>query len=347
MTTTRPGAEAPPAPALGGGAVLVATGALLWGTGGVAAATITAHSAMSPTAVSALRLLLGGLAVLGVTAVTGQLRAIPRTAASARHVLLTAALAAVFGAAYFQSVVQVGVAVATVVALGGAPLVVAAHGTLRARRLPRLPVLVALAASVAGLALVGDVRRPADAGGDAGWGVALALVAAVAFGATTVVNRRVLPGLAPAPLVATAFTLAGLASLVPAAPAGLALGSLDATAWVTLAFLALVQTAVGYLAFYAGLQRGVSATSAALLSLLEPVGATVLAVAVLGEHVTPAAAVGIGLVLGAVLLARDRPAGATAAASSTTSTTTRTTRRGPRGRRRTAPRSDAPPPAAA
>jgi len=321
--------------ARGGGALLVALGALLWGTGGIAAATITAHSGASATAVSALRLLLGGLAVLGVTAATGQLRRIPRTAATARHVGLTAALTAVFGAAYFQSVVQVGVAVATVVALGGAPLVVAAYGTVRARRLPRVPVLVALAASLAGLVLVCDVRGAGGgAPGDQAWGVALALLAAVAFAATTVVNRRVLPGLAPAPLIATSFTLAGLVSLVPAVPAGLDLGSFDATAWATLAFLALVQTAVGYLAFYAGLQRGVSATSAALLSLLEPVGATALAVLVLGEDVTPAAAVGIVLVLGAVLLARDRPGD-------------RAPRRRPWGRRRTAPRSDARPAAPA
>ncbi|MFE5294757.1 DMT family transporter [Isoptericola sp. NPDC056618] len=328
----------PPRPVRGhvparAGAALVAAGALLWGTGGVAAATIGAHSAMPPTAVSALRLLGGGLAVLAVTAATGQLRRVPLTRASARHVALTAALTAVFGAAYFQSVAHVGVAVATVVALGAAPLVVTARSAVRARRLPRVTVLAALATSVVGLALVSGVHPVAGTTRDLAWGLALALVAAVAFAATTVVNRRVLPGLGPAPLLGTSFTLAGLVSLLPAAGAGLALGSLDATAWWTLAFLALVQTAVGYLAFYAGLQRGVGATSAALLSLLEPVGAAVLAVVVLGEALTPAAVLGIALVLGAVLLARDRPA--------TPRVGARPGADGPPGRPGTAPRADA------
>ncbi|MFE5341893.1 EamA family transporter [Isoptericola sp. NPDC056578] len=323
-----------PAPARGG-AVLVAAGALLWGTGGVAAATIAAHSAMSPTAVSALRLLGGGLAVLAVTAATGQLRRVPRTRASARHVALTAALTAVFGAAYFQSVAHVGVAVATVVALGAAPLVVAARAAVRARRLPRVPVLMGLVTSVVGLALVSGVRPVAGSSRDLAAGLALALVAAVAFAATTVVNRRALPGLGPAPLLGTSFPLAGLVSLLPAAGTGLALGSLDATAWWTLAFLALVQTAVGYLAFYAGLQRGVGATSAALLSLLEPVGAAVLAVAVLGEALTPTAVLGIALVLGAVLLARDRAVTPRPRAGA------RRRADGPPGRPGTAPRADA------
>lgn len=333
-TSLRPSRPASPPPGARGGAVLVAAGALLWGTGGVAAATITAHSAMSPTAVSALRLLGGGLAVLAVTAATGQLRHVPRTRASARHIGLTAVLTAVFGAAYFQSVAHVGVAVATVVALGAAPLVVTARAAVRAHRLPRVPVLAALVTSVVGLALVTGVRPVAATTPDLAWGLVLALVAAVAFAATTVVNRRVLPGLGPAPLLGTSFTLAGLVSLVPAVPAGLALGSLDATAWWTLGFLALVQTAVGYLAFYAGLQRGVGATSAALLSLLEPVGAAVLAVVVLGEDVTPTAALGIALVLGAVALARDRPAAPRPRGA-------RSPADGPPGRPGTAPRADA------
>ncbi|MCZ2264096.1 DMT family transporter, partial [Isoptericola sp. QY 916] len=212
---------------------------------------------------------------------------------------------------------------------------VTARSAVRARRLPRVPVLAALATSVVGLALVSGVRPVAGTTRDLAWGLALALVAAVAFAATTVVNRRVLPGLGPAPLLGTSFTLAGLVSLVPAAGAGLALGSLDATAWWTLAFLALVQTAVGYLAFYAGLQRGVGATSAALLSLLEPVGAAVLAVVVLGEALTPAAVLGIALVLGAVLLARDRPATPRPRAGA------RPPADGPPGRPGTAPRADA------
>lgn len=291
------------------GFVLVAFGVLLWGTGGVAGAMIAANSQMSLLAVAALRLLVGGLLMLAVTAASGQLRRIPRTRASVRHIVLSGLLVAVYGGAYFQAVAHIGVAVATVLSLGVAPLVVAVYTAVRTRRLPGARVVVALVAALGGLYLVSDVPAPGAGEDSLWWGIALAVLAGVAFAAITVVNRRVVPGLAPAPLIATAFTFAGLVSLTWAVPAGVSLGTLNALAWWALAFLAVVQTAIGYLAFYAGLQRGITATAAAVLSLIEPVAATVLAVLLLGEQLTPAAITGMVLLLTAVMLARDRGSG--------------------------------------
>jgi hypothetical protein len=74
--------------------------------------------------------------------------------------------------------------------------------------------------------------------------------------------------------------------------------------------LDLFQTTVGYLAFYAGLQQGVSSTAAAVLSLLEPVAATVLAILLLGQHLAILAGAGIVILLTAVLLVREPDAAA-------------------------------------
>jgi Peptidase family M23/EamA-like transporter family len=82
--------------------------------------------------------------------------------------------------------------------------------------------------------------------------------------------------------------------------------------------LDLFQTTVGYLAFYAGLQQGVSSTAAAVLSLLEPVAATVLAILLLGQHLAILAGAGIVILLTAVLLVREPDAAArTTTAAST------------------------------
>lgn len=304
--TTRPASVPPRSATRRSGFLLVILGAVLWGTGGVAGSVVAANSDMSWLAISALRLLGGGLIMIVVTLGTGELRRIPRTTASAKHILLTGVLIAVAGGTYFQALAFVGVAVATVLALGTSPLFVAVVTAVRGRRLPSRSVTAALILALVGLVLVCDVS-PVAAGPDA-WhtalGAALAVLSGLAFGATTMVNRRVVPGLSPRPLIATSFTVAGLISLVPGVAAGLGLTSMTAAAWLGLSFLAVVQTALGYLSFYLGLQRGVPATSAAVLTLIEPLAAAALAMVVLHEPLRIATAAGIALLLVAVVLVR-------------------------------------------
>ncbi len=320
MVADRPSSVQAPGPVAGGvdllpgqrtsarssGYLLVIMAAVLWGAGGPAAAIVAANSQMSWSAISALRLLAGGIIMLVVTGSTGELRRIPRTRESVRHIVLTAVLMAVAGIAYFQSLAFIGVAVATVLSLGAAPLTVAAATAIRHRRAPGLPVILALVLAVAGLVLVSDVS--AMSGGQDSWrtilGVGVALLSGVVFGGTMILNRRVVPGLSPAPLIATSFTLAGLLSLPVGVAAGLHLGSVTWPAWWALVFLALVQTMLGYTAFHAGLQRGVPATSAAILSLLEPLAATVLAVLILHEPLSFSTVLGMSLLLTAVVLVR-------------------------------------------
>ncbi len=289
------------------GFLLVLLGGVLWGTGGLAGTFAAQHSALSWPAISALRLVGGGVIMLAVTAVSGELWRIPRTAESARHIALTAVLSAIYQGAYFQSVALVGVAVSTVISLGAAPVTVALAGAIRSRRMPPWGVMAALAAALVGLVLVTDAPGQASDAGTAALGVLLALVAGVSFAATTVVNRREVPGLTPAALIATSFTIAGLLVAIWGAVAGFELSSADAAAWWWIAFLAVVPTVLAYLAFFGGLQRGVPSTTAAILSLVEPLTATVLAVAVLHEPLTVAASVGIALLLLAVVLVRPSP----------------------------------------
>ena len=292
------------------GFALITIGTLLWGTGGVAGSLVAGNSTLPLVSVSAVRLLAGGTLLLAAAAATGRTQRMPRTPASARRIAATAALTAVMTAAYFQSLALAGVAVATALSLGIAPLSVAGYTAIRTRRMPAPRILAALTAGTAGLALV--CRAPQDRTSSAALacGVVLAAVSGVAFAALTIMNRRVVPGLTPAPLLGISFVLAGLISLAWSLPAGIGLGSLNGTAWGALGVLTLFQTTVGYLAFYAGLQTGVSSTAAAVLSLLEPVAATVLAIVLLGQHLALLAGAGIVILLAAVLLVREPDAAA-------------------------------------
>lgn len=282
----------------------MAMGAALWGTAGVAGALTARYSSLSWPAISSVRLLLGGLLMLVLTAITGELRRVQRTSESVRRIVATGVATAIYATAYFQAVPLVGVAVATVVCLGSAPVAVAVYTAIRERRLPSRPTTLALLAALAGLGLVSNPSTPA---GDQRWfglGLALALLSGLAFAASTVVNQRTVPGLTPRPLIATSLTLAGLLS----APLGL-LGGADFTtvtapAWATIAFLVIFQTVIAYLAYFGGLQAGLPATTAVIVLLLEPLTATVLAMLILHEQLTLPVLLGMVLLMIAVVLVR-------------------------------------------
>lgn len=309
MSASETPTAAPAHAARGWGFGLVIAAAVLWGTSGLAGTFAAQHSQLSWAAIASLRVLGGGVLMLVVTATTGELRGIPRTAEAYRHIAFTAVLAAVYQGAYFEAIALVGVAVSTVISLGAAPVAVALAAAVRHRRMPRAGVLAALIAAVVGLVLVSDDSGGASGGRSAAVGVAFALLAGLSFAGTTIVNRRAVPGLSSSALIATSFTAAGLLLAVWGTFQGFDLASVGATAWWWLAFLAVVPTVLSYLAFFGGLRRGVPPTTAAILSLIEPVTATVLAVAVLHEKLTVAESAGIVLLLLAVLLVHPRRAG--------------------------------------
>ncbi|WP_407341814.1 EamA family transporter [Pengzhenrongella phosphoraccumulans] len=284
---------------------LVAAGAVLWGSGGVVGALLATGSEVSMVAVASYRLLVGGGVLALGLAVAGRLRGVPRSRPVVVRVLATGALAATYQASYFAAVSLASVSAATFVALGAAPVVVAAVTAARSRRRPPARVVVAMALALLGLALLLGVPASGGSGG-LGLGLVLALVAALAFAVMTVLNSSAVPGLEPLALTAMSFTLGGAALLPVAALLG---GGLVAPrgvpGWLLVAFLGVVPTAAAYGAYFSGLRR-VPATTAALLALLEPLTAACGAALLLGERIGPTGAAGGALLLWAVLLLRPR-----------------------------------------
>lgn len=302
-----------PVPA-GRAVVFIALAAVAWGTGGAVAAVLFSTSGLDAFAVSFWRFA-GGTAVLAAAwplvrpargpSLADRLRAIPvRPAANGVGM-------AVFQTAYFAAVDRAGVAVATVVTLGAGPVFVALGARLwLGERLTRGRVGVTCLA-IAGLVLLS--MAGAEAGTASGrWlpGIALALLSALGYAGTILLGRSLGAGRDGEPLGDTLIGLAvGTAFLLPAAafPVSVAAGGLlpqrgDAAVTVALlAYLGLVPSALAYALFFAGL-RAVTAGTASVLALIEPLTAAAVAVFLLGERLTPAGLAGGVILLAAVAL---------------------------------------------
>jgi len=71
--------------------------------------------------------------------------------------------------------------------------------------------------------------------------------------------------------------------------------------WLLILYLGLVPTALAYALYLRGL-RSVPATVSAIITLLEPLGSTVLAVLLLGERLTALGLLGAALLLASMAL---------------------------------------------
>jgi DME family drug/metabolite transporter len=270
--------------------------AVLFGTTGTAQAL--GPDATTPLGVGAARLLVGGLALLAVLPLlghgVGEALRLWRTPSG----LLAGACTALYQVCFFAGVQRAGVAVGTLAAIGSGPVLAGllARGVLGERQGRTWGVATALC--LAGLALL--VLEGGTADSDV-VGVLLAVVAGLGHAAYTVLAKHLLgSGHASSPVMAAAFGLGGVL-LVPVLLTQ-PLGWLAQPGGVTLAlYLGLVTTTVAYVLFGRGLAV-LPAGPVTTLVLAEPVVATALGTAVLGERLSVAGAGGAGLVLVGLLV---------------------------------------------
>lgn len=249
---------------------------------------------LTPTAVAAYRLLVGG--VVSVLVVVGQLRVLFGRDAFVR-LLVSGVLLAQFQAAYQVAVAQIGVSLATLITIGCVPVFVALVDALAERRVPGRRTLLAVGGAILGLALLSGGPTGVD-----GWlvvgGVAMSLFAGAGFSALTVVAARSVGG---QHVVTSAALLLGGVFLVPFALGGGMGFPFDLDVLFLVVFLGVVPTAAAYGAFFLGLRRA-TPTAAALATLLEPLTATALSVAFYGERLSVSGIFGTLLIAGALAL---------------------------------------------
>ena len=266
--------------------------------------TFAARDAASPLLVGWARLAVAAPCLLVAAALARSVSA-PAPGRLGRTDWLALGAAAAAMAAYqlcfFWAVTLTGVAVAALLAICSAPILIAVLATLTlGERLSRT-MRASLALAVAGTALLVVGPRGLDEiAGRFGLGALLALGAGLSYAVYAVGTKRLLGLMAPLPLAALTFSAAAL--LIT--PALLGAGPIRrpfAAAWPLLLYLGVVPTAFAYVLFTAGLRRA-PATAAGIVSLLEPLTATLLGVLVFGERLGAVGAAGGALLLGGIAL---------------------------------------------
>lgn len=275
------------------GNLLVLAAAVLWGTTGTAQAL--AHAGGQPAAVGALRLLIGGAALLAIAAFRKKLPKLSDL--PFKRTLLAAGFIAAYQLCFFAAVARTGVAVGTMVGIGSAPIFGGLLGAgLRKEKLGK----TWLAATV--LAVVGCVLMVGIQGSVTvdSLGIGLAVGAGLAYAAFTLVSKGLLEGQPPEAVSGVVFSLGALLLLPILFTSSLAwLGQPGGL--LAMLHLGLVATTLAYLLFTHGLQH-IKVSTATTLSLAEPLTAGTLGVVVLGEQLTPATVVGIVLLFGGLAL---------------------------------------------
>jgi drug/metabolite transporter, DME family len=296
------------------GLMSVSLAGVIWGTIGPGVQLINELSGLSPWTISAYRAVAAVAVLLIVSLVMGRLSTSWSLARRHwRRVTVVGVLTAAFQLQFFVAVIETGVSVATVVALGSPPVVLLVLTSIRHRRPASSGRTVTVAVAVVGLVLVslgndsGDHLRNPRLGilAALGSGVAYALSADVA----APLSRRL-----DTLTVTTATMTVAAATLTPG---GLVLAYLrhepltttDTGSWLLIGYLGAVTMAVAYALLFMGL-RSTPSGAAVVATLLEPVTAVLIAVTFLGDHLTGTRLLGSLLILTAIAtmgLERQQP----------------------------------------
>ncbi|MEU7034335.1 DMT family transporter [Streptomyces sp. NPDC046237] len=292
-------------PAVGRSLLYLIVAGIAWGTAGAAASLIFRVSDMGPLALSFWRCVGGLVLLLGALALRPRQRTTAAAPAEPRRrrlirILGTGIGLTVFQSAYFAAVEATGLAVGTVVTLGAGPVMIALGARLTMGERLGGGGAAAVGGALAGLAVLvlggesGEVRP---------LGVALAVLSAAGYAAITLLTRWLgRDGGRSDALSTTTWAFAiGAVGLLPMAAAEGLFPHTGQPAEVLglLVYVAAVPTALAYALYFAG-AAVVRAATVSVIMLLEPVSAAVIAVAVLGEELTPATLAGTLLLLTAV-----------------------------------------------
>jgi len=275
------------------GVLFVLGAALLWGTTGTAQAF--APAGFDPTVIGALRLLIGGAALLLLAGCRGEIA--PLREWRLKPLLLAGLFTAGYQLCFFAAVARTGVAVGTIVGIGSSPIAAGLLGLLFRGERPSRRWLLATVLAIAGCTLLGlgDGRVRVDP-----LGIALALGAGASYAAYTLAIKGLLDEHSPNAVMALVVCVGAL--LMSPLLFGRDLGwLLQPRAIAVVLHLGLATMALSYWLFARGLQL-VPVATAVTLSLAEPMTASMLGIFVLGEVLSLRAFGGIGLIFTGLLL---------------------------------------------
>lgn len=290
---------------MGRGILLILLAALCWGTSGTAS-TYAPESASS-LSIGAARVILGGLGLLCIALLRNHRR---RGRPWAWELVVLGAIGVAGGQiAFFSAVGSAGVAVSTVLTIGVAPVFTGILGAVFLHEHPGRIWAIATCLAIAGAALM-VLGTATEVGGNP-LGLLLGVLGGVGYAVYVTASKRLIEqGQDAVDVTAAIFCCAALV-LLPVFFLGDWQWVLEPRGAAVALYLGLGTNALPYLLFGLGLAL-VPVATAATLTLMEPLTATLLGVAWLGERLAPLQWFGVGLLLlGLLVLAlpeRFRPA---------------------------------------
>jgi DME family drug/metabolite transporter len=248
--------------------------------------------------VAAIRFIVGAIALFAITALT--LKPLVTTPTLPLYIWLIAGFGqAMYGATFFAAVQETGVAVGTVVALGSAPILTGVLSAMLFRSLPTRTWMMATAAAIAGMSLI--VLSGSDTSVSV-IGIMYALGAGLGYALFALASKRIVEaGVSSDVAMSRVFGIAA----VMLAPTLLFVD----TDWISTSdgislglWLGVVTVALAYWAYASGL-KNLEPRETTMITLAEPVVATVLGALVLDER--PAALAWLGIVVVIAALAYE------------------------------------------
>jgi drug/metabolite transporter, DME family len=272
---------------------------LLWGTGGLIGTLFGRAAGLSAMPVATYRLLAGGGLIIAFLTLTG--KRWPAGRAAWTRIAVNGLLSALFQSCYFAAISLTSVSLATLVTIGGTPVIVAIVEQARGRRALGRAGMITIAMALAGLGLLAGLPGGGFSETAVLASTGMALLSAVGFAAVTLIGTSPVTDLDELALNGFGFSLGGIALLPLAAVLGGGLGFRPSLASAgLLAALGIGPTAVAYTLYFRGLRKA-PASTAALLSLIEPLAAAVLAALVLGNKLSATGIAGAVMLLAAVV----------------------------------------------
>jgi drug/metabolite transporter, DME family len=281
------------------GAAMVVAAAALWGSLGIFGRLAFEHGA-SPLEVGSVRAALAFLGVLPLALVRARRGSPPRVARRDLPLVLGYGAIGVgfFYWVYLAAIERVPLAVAAALLYTAPAFVVAIAWAMRweparARRLVPLGMVLVGAFLVTGAFRALGTVDPR--------GIAAGLAAGLAYALFTVLGKQIRERYDTVTTILFAYGV-GAAVLAISAPPWRVLASYPDALGILL-LMGLGPTRAAAILFYAGI-RHIDASTAAMLATIEPVVAALLALAWLGEAISPSTIAGTMLILTAAVLLR-------------------------------------------
>lgn len=277
------------------GVLAIVLASFLWGTTGTAA---TYSPAVNPLAIGAFAMGIGGLLLL-ITARKKIKQDLPLMLAQPMVLLFGTVSVAVYPLAFYSSMRFSGVALGTVISIASAPFFAALLERLICKKVMSRQWMFSFTVGAIGIVLLSLGKDPNNTHANGAFlqnmGIVLGLVAGLSYaGYSWAAKRLIENGVHSQSSMAGMFGIAAAVLLPSLWFTGEQLMANVTNASVAL-YMAIVPMFIGYLCFSYGLKL-IDASKATLITLIEPLIATLLAVFIVGEHLNTIAWWGMGLV---------------------------------------------------